>query len=375
LSLSFLSNSKTASLGVSLFKPSEEGMDLKENSVYIGKSAVYRIPFFLTPDLLLNPHVAVLGMTGSGKTYFVKSYVIRNRLLCGASIIILDWNGEYDELVHYLDGMVFSAEDEPGRLGDYFQGGVSSINLAAIKNDDKRRRIANSIVDTIIEWIHSAKIGDKKKTIFVLDEAWKLLGSKSNLGQLFREGRKYGLGVVVSTQLAKDVNNEVLANAGTLLVFRLQNAEDYATLMDSGLVPAAYHSNLSDLQVGNCFVRLAYKSEGSLRSSIFIKRVEGVSTSVYNIKGGKMQTKISSNRFFEVTGLVIKDGEIKTKLASFIEANERNLELSALVRFLLKNGLKRADIVTYLRLLGFDDLTIIESYESTKEVLIETVQE
>ncbi len=367
--LSSLSNSRTAVKPLCIFNPSEQEGENGEG-IYIGKTQLYRIPFFLDTDRLLNPHIVTLGMTGSGKTYFMKSYLIKFMLGGKGSILILDWNGEYDELVSFLDGKTIELKDRDIPDFDVATDGLLSINLSKAKDDAVRRDIARQVVDFMIESMHSMPISGKKKRIFLVDEAWRALGDNNRLGQLFREGRKYGFSIMVSTQLAKDVNNEVLANAGAILVFRLQNADDYSTLIGSGIITNELQERLSDLGIGSCAVRLAYKDDTARRAEVFIRRIDGVSTSVYTIKGDKMQIKVSSKRFSEVTGSLIGDSGVRAKLANFVEANDRNLDLGGLVKFLGKNGLKRADIITYLRLLGLDDLTIINAYESTKGIVL-----
>jgi hypothetical protein len=372
MTISFLSNSKVASKNISIFTPSETDNTTANNGVYIGRTSTYRIPFFLDTGELLNPHIAIIGMTGSGKTYFMKSYLIRSRLQNGTDIFILDWNGEYTEVVSFLNGTVITLENNSMPEIDNLLGGICSINLTSIKDENARKQIANKLFDLILEHMHGMPIEDKKRRIFVVDEAWKTFDNDNKLGQLFREGRKYGFSVIISTQLARDVNNEILANSGTILVFRLQNSEDHSTLVDSGIVASGLKHTLSELGIGSCIMRLAYKGGEARYTNIVVKKVDGISTSIYTFNSGKMQIKISNKEFFRITEVVIKDTETRAKLNSFIEANNRDLELGGLIRFLIKNGLSRRDIVTYVRLLGFDDLTIVKSYESIKKAIIVT---
>ncbi len=371
MSFYVLSNSRSACNGICVFKPTEESADVEENGVYIGKTMTYRMPFALNPEKLMNPHVAVLGMTGSGKTYFIKGYITRMRLQMGTSLLVVDWNGEYDEVISYLEGKIIRLMPGDCVERSVLSEEVVSINLSEVKDDKQRKLIVADITDLVIKQLHDMKIDDKKKRLFLLDEAWKMLGETSKLGQLFREGRKYGVGVIVSTQLLNDINNEILANAATILIFKMQNAQDYALLVDSGLVPANFMSTLSELDVGSCMIRLAHKGSENGHTNIFIKRVSGVSISVYELRGDRMQIKISRARFLEIAELVISNPESRNKLVAFMEANERSLDLGTLIWSLRKNGSDRVDVVAFLRMIGFDDVSIIKAYEARKAVIIE----
>ncbi|MCX8194563.1 MAG: ATP-binding protein [Candidatus Micrarchaeota archaeon] len=77
-------------------------------SIYIGKTKLLKVPFFWNPAKLINPHLCIVGITGSGKSYFVKAFTTRARLVFNANILILDWAGEYVEWVRLAGGKVIS---------------------------------------------------------------------------------------------------------------------------------------------------------------------------------------------------------------------------------------------------------------------------
>jgi hypothetical protein len=55
-----------------LCRPPEPTPDLllspPSSSIYIGKTHELSVPFYWDPSKLLNPHICVAGMTGSGKS-------------------------------------------------------------------------------------------------------------------------------------------------------------------------------------------------------------------------------------------------------------------------------------------------------------------
>lgn len=94
-----------------IFSPPEPGSEIRQlneeeiialmhfnkNGLNVGKLIPYEIPLTLDIDRFLNRHVAVLAMTGSGKTFFTKIFI--KRMLeknSPHSIIIFDLHGEYE---------------------------------------------------------------------------------------------------------------------------------------------------------------------------------------------------------------------------------------------------------------------------------------
>ena len=357
--LTRLSNSRAASSKISVPQVSEPVQGDSGNGIYLGRTSVYKAPFFLDQSSLVNPHVAAIGMTGSGKTYFLKSYIIRSVLFCGAKLFVLDWTGEYGETIALLSGVEHQgvSELDMGRMLD----DVCSVNLLHLRGDAERKNAAVAIMKSIIETMHNMPISSKQSRIILLDEAWKMVGDAAGLGQLFREGRKFGFHIVVATQLVKDISNEILSNTASVFVFRLQNGDDCSVLVDSGIIRDEQRSVLPALPVGSCMVRLASK-EG--RQSCFtVKKIAGIMTSIFNIHGDGMQIRVSSQQFRNAAESAF-DRQLSAKIMAFAEANERSIDLNGLIKLLVSNGAKRPDIVVHLRLLGFDDMAIVKAYSS-----------
>ncbi|MBI5223376.1 ATP-binding protein [Candidatus Micrarchaeota archaeon] len=88
-----------------LISPPSEG-------VYIGKTRFLRTPVFWNPTKLINPHVAIMGITGSGKSYLVKTFLTRASLIWNSNAIIIDWVGEYEKWVKQAGGRVINLAKE-----------------------------------------------------------------------------------------------------------------------------------------------------------------------------------------------------------------------------------------------------------------------
>lgn len=69
------------------------------------------------------------------------------------------------------------------------------------------------------------------------------------------EGRKFGVGLLVSTQRPARVNKDILSQCNTHMIFRVANVEDLAAI--SGSFEAASHPLLAELpgfDTGTCVI-------------------------------------------------------------------------------------------------------------------------
>lgn len=86
--------------------------------VYVGKTRFMHTPVFWDPSKLINPHIAIIGITGSGKSYTVKTFLTRASLIWNTNAIILDWVGEYNEWVRQAGGTVINLAKEKMNILD-----------------------------------------------------------------------------------------------------------------------------------------------------------------------------------------------------------------------------------------------------------------
>jgi hypothetical protein len=450
------SNSKLASRAIYLGGMSEPCLAENNEGVYVGRSNIYKIPYFLDLDMLLNKNIAILGMSGSGKSYFLKSFIIRSALQRKSSVLIIDWNNEYNDTISFIGGKTLvvgrslrinifdmydlknlknirnisdtigyslNLNDEEnyaiynsilflssnktlhemnlsylinqlskgnGELSKRLSrkllqlkehpmfadmtnfsfkellSGVVNIDFSMLRDDVQRSEISKSVLSVIIELMHRIDIGTSNKRpekMIVLDEAWRLIKNSEDVGVLFREGRKYGFCVIVATQLVNDINNEVLSNAACLVLFRLQNDNDYRLLLDSGVITEREKRRISHLPVGSCLFAIALKDGNNKVSKFFIGSTDGISTQFYNIKSGKMQNRISNKSFLEATKKLQVDNKTKELIVNFLNQNNNEIDDIRLVDFMIGLNVKRYEIFYYLRLLGLKDVEIVKALD------------
>lgn len=108
--------SKDVAKRMTLVHPPEPRKELLISSfdqgVYVGRTRFLGTPVFWDPQKLINPHVAVMGITGAGKSYTVKTFLTRASLIWNSNGIILDWVGEYNSWVKQAGGIVINIAKE-----------------------------------------------------------------------------------------------------------------------------------------------------------------------------------------------------------------------------------------------------------------------
>ena len=104
-------------------------------------------------------------------------------------------------------------------------------------------------------------IGRPNPVLVVLEEAHRYLAKSANTltrvsaNRIAREGRKYGVGLLLVTQRPAELPDTALAQCGTLVALRLSNAEDQGTIRAA--LPdaiAGLAAVLPSLRTGECVV-------------------------------------------------------------------------------------------------------------------------
>jgi DNA helicase HerA-like ATPase len=112
--------------------PEEYLLNDPTNSIFIGITKLFNVPFTWTFANLTNPHLAVVGITGAGKSFFVKTFLARASYIWNTNAIIIDWAGEYKAWVKQSGGTIISL----GK-GDY----INLMDLSGMKPLDRSKQI------------------------------------------------------------------------------------------------------------------------------------------------------------------------------------------------------------------------------------------
>lgn len=116
--------------------PQEFLLNDPTNSIFIGITKLFSVPFTWSFAQLTNPHIAVVGITGAGKSFFVKTFLTRASYVWNTNAIIIDWAGEYLSWVKQSGGVTISFSK-----GDY----MNIMDLSGIKPIDRSKQIMNSL--------------------------------------------------------------------------------------------------------------------------------------------------------------------------------------------------------------------------------------
>ncbi len=123
-----------------LVRPPEPPMEVlfgdPTNSIYIGRTKVFNVPFYWTYENVANPHIAVVGISGSGKSYFIKTFLLRSAFVWNSNALIIDWAGEYKDWVKQTNGKVISL----GK-GSY----LNLLDLGGMKPYDRIKQIIRTL--------------------------------------------------------------------------------------------------------------------------------------------------------------------------------------------------------------------------------------
>ena len=123
-----------------LVHPPEPPMEIlfedPTNSIFIGKTKILHVPFYWSYQNVANPHICVVGISGSAKSYFIKTFLLRASFVWNANALIFDWAGEYKPWVKDTGGKVVSL----GK-GSY----LNLLDLGGMKPYDRLKQIMRTI--------------------------------------------------------------------------------------------------------------------------------------------------------------------------------------------------------------------------------------
>ncbi len=326
------------------------------SAIFIGNSYTYSMPILVNFDKLLNPHVLTIGMTGSGKTFLMKSLIMRLSVLEGSRIILIDFTGEYQKSLDLQS--VDISETDPEQ---YNENEIIYFNLANIPEAQKIS-ISSEILQKSVSLMRKQEINPNKRIFIVLDEAWKLLNKEVSLETIIREGRKYGIGLILSSQLVDDADSTILSNIATLFLFRTQNKKSLERIAKNYNLAENQISKVQDLELGSCLAIQVYKSDQ--RSAFIVRKVIGLNfNDMIKIKiGNQMGIDVSSGDFEKLLSKLC--GEKSAGIAKLVK-ERGEIPLNELFTELILCGADRRAILLEFRRLGFDDQVLADSFSYT----------
>jgi len=149
-----------------------------------------------------------------------------------------------------------------GRAEDFEEPGLYILNLNKVHDITVRSESVGHVIDHVFERAKDSE--GTFNSLIVIDEAQNFAPEsgldpvRSSLDAILRvarEGRKFGVGLIISSQRPANVNTGLRSQCNTHLIFRLVNANDLGAIADT--VEAADRSLVSamlpQLDIGTCF--------------------------------------------------------------------------------------------------------------------------
>jgi hypothetical protein len=105
----------------------------------------------------------------------------------------------------------------------------SVIRLSQLPGDQVKNAVAEFFLMALYNFLVRREQPHKLERILVLDEAWRLVNSPF-LEPLMREGRAFGLGIIVATQFPKDLPDQISGSTATRMFLSQTKAEQLREL-------------------------------------------------------------------------------------------------------------------------------------------------
>jgi len=100
------------------------------------------------------------------------------------------------------------------------------FQLKNAPSDDVKKVVTELMISKLIQHCYLMEQTKKMRLYCIIDEAHRMAYSGSPIETLFREARKYGIGVILASQRATDFNENLLANAGTIITLKQNLSKD-----------------------------------------------------------------------------------------------------------------------------------------------------
>ncbi len=205
---------------------------MHDNELHIGEFD--NNPFTIDGGKFLTGRSAIMGMSGSGKSYLIG---VLCEELCKADLpfIIIDPEGEYKSLKEKFD-IVWACNDPDADVLLNFQICEKLAEVAVNKNlqlifDTSESSNEFDLVEEFLKHFYRVEDKVRKPMLLILEEADRFAPQSKGerideLMEISRRGRKRGIGLVIATQRPAMVDKNILSQCGNQFIGRLRTEND-----------------------------------------------------------------------------------------------------------------------------------------------------
>lgn len=319
---------------------------LETDGILLGISDKWSVPIFLDLDHAINPHMLIVGITGSGKTNLMLHILMRLAAAGEAKVVIFDMTGEYAKFRNIYASLEMK----------------ESMEYLPFYNLDEKRKIESarkSLGKVISEMRRQPSAKKRLRKFIALDEAWKLV-SGQELKIILREGRKYGVGAIISSQLITDLEREYLGNISTIFILRTHSTESLERMAADYSISEYDISAIKELAVGESILIKNPKSAQRTITRLSRPEVAILPNAICITTGGKMNVRLNRRKLLDA--IESRFGKEKTLgLMNEITSSD-TIELAHILSVLLSLGFDRFSILEFTRELGIGNADAADAF-------------
>lgn len=285
-----------------------ESADLEQTEMDIGKIPGTEYPIILNKDTAITHHLAILGVTGSGKSVFARN-LIQNHLADEAKVIAIDFTGEYakkfgqtvdiisaerktqlfadleaiadelDKFANHRDKTLILAKEKAiqkvfsDSIKEYFESPAKDLAIFELPE------VSNStLIFDYTKWFFKvlfdiARVHQNygRRVCVVLEEAhtvipeWNFAGSSdkraqgivNSISQIALQGRKYNIGLMVIAQRTANVSKTILTQCNSIVAFQVfdnTTSEFLSNYIGTDMAKVLGHLKQQQaIAIGKCF--------------------------------------------------------------------------------------------------------------------------
>ncbi len=191
------------------------------------------LPSLLNLDEAVSHHMALLGVTGAGKSFLAHEIIME--LKQDTKIICVDFTGEWKRKIESLN---FTPTILNRDNIDEFLDGTDEIGIVELPNMSNTVQVIDAterLLSTIFDFAQT-KYDDETpiKVSLILEEAhtivpeasflgvnnWDSKAIVNKMGQIALQGRKYGIGLMIIAQRTANVSKTILTQCNTVICFQ-----------------------------------------------------------------------------------------------------------------------------------------------------------
>lgn len=192
------------------------------------------LPSVIDLNDAVSHHMALVGITGSGKTFLIHELI--KELLTDTKVVCIDFTGEWKKKLDVTMVQAISKTDVSTYLGNTDKK-VGLFELPTLSNTTDVLKETQGFLESVFNYAKNQyDVNMPVKIALVLEEAHTITPETSFLGdmgdyssnkalvnkmtQVALQGRKYGVGLIVLAQRTANVSKTVLTQCNTVICFQ-----------------------------------------------------------------------------------------------------------------------------------------------------------